>query len=486
MVNFTVNRMKERDLYYTSIVPSERQIEYQQTEYYAFIHYTVNTFTGKEWGDGTEAESVFNPEMLDAEQWAKTVKDGQMKGIILTCKHHDGFCLWPSAVTEHSVKNSPYKDGKGDVVKDVSDACKKYGLKFGIYLSPWDRNQKTYGMGEAYNDFFIEQLTELLTNYGEIFSVWFDGACGEGENGLKQTYDWKRYYEVIRKIQPNACICVCGPDIRWCGNEAGHTRPSEWSVVPRRLSWAETVEGKSQTEDNTEFRQKIIRSEDLDLGSRTALENEDDLIWYPVEVNTSIRPGWFFHEKDNDQVRSYEELKKIYISSVGGNATFLLNLPPAPNGLIHQKDVEVIAELGRFIKGVFSKNLVETAELRASTALDKYEIDHVRTEGYEKYFRSPDDVINVEILINWNQKQKIRYIVLQECIKESQRIERFHVKYQNAGGEEKRIYTGTTVGYKKIIELDEEICTSKLSVTIEDARIYPTLAFLGVYGSYNI
>lgn len=283
--------MKERDLYYTSIRPSERQIKYQQTEYYAFIHFTVNTFTGKEWGDGTEAETIFNPEMLDAEQWARTVKDGQMKGIILTCKHHDGFCLWPSAGTEHSVKNSPYKDGKGDVVKEISDACKKYGLKFGIYLSPWDRNQKTYGLGEAYNDFFIEQLTELLTNYGEIFSVWFDGACGEGANGLKQTYDWKRYYEVIRKIQPNACICVCGPDIRWCGNEAGHTRSSEWSVVPRRLSWEETVEGKSQTEDNTEFRQKIIRSEDLDLGSRTALKNEDDLIWYPVEVNTSIRPG---------------------------------------------------------------------------------------------------------------------------------------------------------------------------------------------------
>lgn len=179
-------------------------------------------------------------------------------------------------------------------------------------------------------------------------------------------------------------------------------------------------------------------------------------------------------------------MKKIYISSVGGNATFLLNLPPAPNGLIYQKDVEVIAELGKFIKGAFSKNLVETAELRASTVLEGFEIDHVRTEGYGKYFRSPDDVINVEILINWKQEQKIRYIVLQECIKESQRIERFNVKYQNAGGEEKRIYTGTTVGYKKIIELDEEICTSKLSITIEDARIYPTLAFLGVYSLYSM
>lgn len=477
-----MNKSKERDRYFTSICPSKRQIAYQQTEYYAFIHFTVNTFTGREWGDGTEPESIFNPVMLDAEQWVKTAKDGQMKGVILTCKHHDGFCLWPSAFTEHSVKNSPYKDGRGDIVKEVSEACRKHGLKFGVYLSPWDRNQKTYGQGEEYNDFFVGQLTELLTNYGDVFAVWFDGACGEGENGLRQTYDWKRYYEVIRTLQPDACICVCGPDIRWCGNEAGDTRPSEWSVVPRRLSWAETVEGKSQKEDNIEFRVKRIQSEDLDLGSRTALEQEEDLIWYPAEVNTSIRPGWFFHAEENDQVKSYEELKKVYLNSVGGNATFLLNLPPDANGLIYSKDVEVIAQLGRFIKKTFELNLAEEAVLSVSEELAGYEIEHVCVPGYEHYFRTPEEKTAEEIVLQWNQEQKIRYIVLQECIEKSQRIEQFEVRYLDKNGEERLAYTGTTVGYKKIIELEDEICTTRLIVAIRDARVYLTVSFIGVYG----
>ncbi len=242
------------------ITPHKRQISFQQLEFYAFIHFTVNTFTDREWGDGTESPAIFNPMELDAEQWAKSVKKAGMRGIILTCKHHDGFCLWPSKFTGHTVAASPWKNGKGDVVKEVSDACEKYGIKFGVYLSPWDRNCPLYGQGKAYDDFFVNQLTELLTNYGEIFSVWFDGACGEGSNGKKQYYDWERYYDVIRRLRPEACISVCGPDVRWCGNEAGHTRASEWSVVPERTKDGEIISEKSQQKTTANFaREKLMR-----------------------------------------------------------------------------------------------------------------------------------------------------------------------------------------------------------------------------------
>lgn len=214
------------------IRPSKRQFEHQKMEFYAFVHFSVNTFTNKEWGDGNESPKIFNPTKFNPEQWCNAIKSAKMTGLILTCKHHDGFCLWPSKFTNHTIAESPFRDGKGDIVKDVSNACKKFGLKFGIYLSPWDKNSKFYGEGKIYDDFFINQLTELLTNYGPIFSVWLDGACGEGPNGKKQIYDFSRYYKIIRKLQPNACISICGPDVRWCGNEAGHCRKSEWSVVP--------------------------------------------------------------------------------------------------------------------------------------------------------------------------------------------------------------------------------------------------------------
>lgn len=316
---------KALDSLLASVVPSERQIRFQQTEFYAFVHFTVNTFTNQEWGSGTESPDIFYPVKLDAEQWVKAIKSAGMKGLILTCKHHDGFCLWHSRLSEHTVEYSPFRR---DIVREVSDACRKYGIKFGVYLSPWDRNSPLYGSGKAYDDYFIGQLTELLTNYGEIFSVWFDGACGEGPNGKKQYYDWDRYYKTIRKLQPFACINVCGPDIRWCGNEAGHTRKAEWSVVPARTRDTEKIAENSQQEYNEEFRQRKISAWDADLGSREILENEKDLVWYPAEVNTSIRPGWFWHESENDKVRSLNELINIYYNSIGANATFLLNIPP--------------------------------------------------------------------------------------------------------------------------------------------------------------
>ena len=302
---------RELDLKLTKVVPTERQVKIQQMEFYGFVHFTINTFTGMEWGEGTEDPKLFNPDKLDAQQWAEAAKEGGMSGLILTCKHHDGFCLWPSAYTKHSVESSPYKEGKGDVVKELSDACRKVGIKFGVYLSPWDRNNPDYGKGEAYDDYFVNQLTELLTNYGELFTVWFDGACGEGPNGKVQKYDWERYYAVIRKLQPKACISVSGPDVRWCGNEAGDTRESEWSVVPAKISETELVAEHSQKEDNEKFSKQGMNEQDRDLGSRDRLRGVSKLIWYPAEVDVSIRPGWFYHEDQDDKVRSLENLKDI-------------------------------------------------------------------------------------------------------------------------------------------------------------------------------
>ena len=317
---------RSRDAEYVQILPSPRQLALQETEFYAFVHFTVNAFTDREWGDGTESPSIFNPTRMDARQWVRAVKAAGMRGLILTCKHHDGFCLWPSRYTEHSVRNAPYKNGQGDLVREVSDACAEAGIRFGVYLSPWDRNSAVYGQGKAYDDYFVHQLTELLTNYGPIFAVWFDGACGEGPNGKKQTYDWARYYKVVRTLQPGACINICGPDIRWCGNEAGHARTAERCVLPAELFSNEEIAARSQQTDDPSFREQP-QADDNDLGSRARLAYAKTMRWYPAEVNTSIRPGWFYHASEDDKVRTLDDLLNVYLGSVGGNASLILNIP---------------------------------------------------------------------------------------------------------------------------------------------------------------
>ncbi len=459
----------------TQIVPHERQFYFQQLEFYAFIHFTVNTFTDREWGDGSENPLIFNPEKLDPEQWVKAVKSAGMRGLILTCKHHDGFCLWPSKYTRHTVAASPWKNGRGDVVKETAEACRKHGIKFGVYLSPWDRNSSLYGQGKVYDDFFVGQLTELLTGYGEIFSVWFDGACGEGPNGKKQYYDWKRYYGVIRELQPNACISVCGPDIRWCGNEAGHTRVSEWSVVPERAKDSEIVSEKSQHCDDVEFCQRKVDARDSDLGSRAVLENEDKLIWYPAEVNTSIRPGWFWHENEDDKVRSLEELVHIYNNSVGGNATFLLNIPPTRDGLFHENDVRRLAELGEYIRNTFRTNLLEDAALSS----DSGNIEAARTDDYSEFYIAGKGRTTAEITAEWNSPVTVGCIVLKENILCSQRVENFTVEAE-LDGNDTVIYQGTVIGYKRIVPL-KNIVTRRIRIKITDSRTEPTLTFLGIY-----
>ncbi|MGN0506198.1 MAG: alpha-L-fucosidase [Lachnospiraceae bacterium] len=466
-----------------NVLPHERQVRFQQLEFYAFVHFTINTFTDKEWGDGTECPEIFHPEKLDAEQWVRAVKSAGMKGLILTCKHHDGFCLWPSSYTHHSVAASPWKDGHGDVVREVSNACKKYGIKFGVYLSPWDRNCPLYGQGAPYDDYFVGQLTELLTNYGEIFSVWFDGACGEGPNGKKQVYDWERYYRVVRKLQPDACISVCGPDIRWCGNEAGDTRVSEWSVVPRRAQDSERISEKSQHTDDGAFRLRRVDARDADLGSRNLLANETDLVWYPAEVNTSIRPGWFWHESENDKVRSLEELISIYNHSVGGNATFLLNIPPTKEGLFHENDVTRLAELGTYLGNTFRENLTDSAKLTASSG----NAAAVRTDSYEEYWipgKGGKGAKASELIAEWDVPVAIGAIVLKENILLGQRIERFSIEAEQDGSYTE-VYRGTVIGYKRIVPFSK-LCTKKIRIRITDSRTEPTLSFLGIYEAQEI
>ncbi len=463
------------------IVPSDRQLAYQETEFYAFFHFGMNTYTDREWGDGTENPEIFHPAELDAGQWVSAAKNAGMKGVILTCKHHDGFCLWPTRYTRHSVAASPWKNGTGDVVREVSDACRRHGMKFGIYLSPWDRNQPCYGTGKEYDDYYLSQLTELLTGYGEIFSVWLDGACGEGPNGKKQVYDWARYYACVRKYQPDACICVCGPDIRWCGNEAGDVRKSEWSVVPARTALAESIQEKSQKADDEEFRQRKITSDMEDLGSRAALQGEKDLIWYPAEVNTSIRPGWFYHAKEDDQVKSLEELIRIYCGSVGGNATFLLNIPPMPNGLLHPNDVARLAEFGQWKRSAFSGNLAESAEITATSEDATHLVQNVLADTRITWYQ-PDiktGVSPVELIFDLHTQEVLGYLVLKEAIQHSQRVEAFQVYAQK---EEKwvSVYEGTVVGYQKIVDLSG-IFTRKLKIVFSDYRVVPLISFVGIY-----
>lgn len=457
-------------------VPSERQMRVQQMEFYAFVHFTVNTFTDKEWGDGTEDESVFNPTCLDAKQWVSAFKDAGMRGVILTAKHHDGFCLWQSAYTEHSVKNSPFRDGKGDVVRELSDACREAGLKFGVYLSPWDRNSAHYGRGREYDDYFCAQLTELLTNYGELFTVWFDGACGEGANGKKQIYDWERYYATVRALQPNACISVCGPDVRWCGNEAGQTRASEWSVIPSGFDNNGKVADSSQKDEEKPVTLNVTGE---DLGSRELLARASGLEWKPAEVDTSIRPGWFWHKKENRSVKPLDRLFDIYLRSVGGNCTLLLNIPPDSSGLINQADVKRLHALGEKIRATFAVNLLADAEFSADTDDGVNVAANLSTDAYDTCYSSPEGENAVTITVRLPEKRKIKIVEIKENLLKSQRIERFAIDCRTGKGF-KTIYEGTTVGYKKYAVF-RCVTTDTLRIRILDSRVCPCISYIAAY-----
>lgn len=458
------------------VIPSQRQLEWQKLEMYAFCHFGTNTFTDREWGDGTAPTSVFNPDGLDARQWAKAVKEGGLKAIILTCKHHDGFCLWPSEYTDYSVKNSPYKNGNGDVVKEVADACREYGLKFGVYLSPWDRHEATYGSGEEYNKYFMSQLRELATNYGDIFCFWFDGACGEGKNGKKQIYDWNSYFSLIRELQPNSVINICGPDVRWCGNEAGKSRKSEWSVVPYYVSNQDYVAEHSQQEDNSEFSKKIDATTQ-DLGSRKAIEGCKDFIWYPSEVDVSIRKGWFYHKNEDSTVKSLNKLMKIYWGSVGGNSSLLLNIPPDNHGLFADADVAALKSFGERIKKEFPENLIENCSVTASSGLEGRGAEKLFVDG--EYWQCGDGDAKPEIVLEFSKPVVADKLVLKENIATGQQIESFEL-YKRGFFGWKRIYKGTVIGAKRICRF-KRTKLSSLKVVITSYRVKATLNSIELY-----
>lgn len=429
------------------LVPTAQQLEWQQMEFTAFLHFGMNTFTGNEWGHGTDSPALFNPSELDCEQWVKALKDGGFKMALITAKHHDGFCLWQTETTEYSVKNSPWKDGKGDVVRELRDACEKYGMKFGVYLSPWDRNAPSYGDSPAYNKFFIAQLTELLTNYGEVHEVWFDGACAEGPNGKKQEYDWTAILAKIRELQPKAVTAIMGDDVRWVGNEGGLGRETEWSAT--------VIPPGSYTHKKAAKEALGLEEMSKDLGSRELVAKAQEVYWYPSEVDVSIRPGWFYHAEQDGQVRSLANLVNIYYRSVGCNSVLLLNIPPDRRGLIHEIDVQRIKELSEYINKTFATNYVE-----------KGKQDWAAQVGESKeYDVKPGAMVNT--------------FLIQEDITKGQRVEDFLVEVYSNGAWQYAT-EGTTIGYKRLLRFSD--CQpEKVRVTIRGARATANISNVGLY-----
>ena len=441
-------------------VPSENQLRWQDMEMYAFIHYSLNTYTDQEWGFGNEDPGLFNPSNLDCRQWARVCKQAGMRGIIFTAKHHCGFCMWPSAYTEYSVKNSPWKNGKGDVVRELADACREEGLKFAVYLSPWDRNHPEYGRA-AYVEYFRNQLRELLTNYGDIFEVWFDGANGGdgwygGANETRKIdrttyYEWPETYKMIRELQPKCLIWNDGSDrgdLRWVGTEAGNVGETNWSLLNHdgEVTWPMLHYG---------------------------LEDGDS--WVPGETNTSIRPGWFYHETENEHVKSLSKLMDTYYKSVGRNSTLLLNFPIAPNGRIHPTDSLRGIAFKKMIDAVFRENLIEHGTLT---------IDHFAAQKEADASIVPSSIFNVQ----WNKPTACNRFLAEEDIAQGQRIKKFALEAEVDGKwiplRDMLVEDGkdglTTIGHRRIICFPT-ITATKLRFTITDSKAEPIIKKLGVY-----
>ncbi len=461
-----------------NLAPSARQLAWQDLEYTAFVHFGMNTFTNREWGEGTEDPAWFNPTALDARQWASVMKDAGMQMVIATAKHHDGFCLWPSAYTEHSVKSSLWKNGKGDVVGDLAEACREFGLKFGVYLSPWDRHEPTYG-SDAYNDHFVNQLTELLTQYGVVDEVWFDGACGEGPNGKRQVYDWVRYYETIRKLQPQAVIAVMGPDVRWVGTESGYGRVMEWSVVPYEAMETGAIAANSQLAPTDGV---FVPTGDMmakDLGSRSKILKAKALVWFPSEVDVSIRPGWFYHPSQDDQVKSPEKLLDIWFSSVGRNSLLLLNIPPDTRGLIHENDVRALLEFRRVRDEIFGENLAADAQVRATSATLGLHPHNVVVPGRKKFWMPRKGVLEADLEFDLGAEQTFDCLTLQENVEYGQRVEQFSIEiWRNDRWRE--VTRSTTIGYKRILRFSPQT-TSKVRFRILQSRATPAISFFALH-----
>jgi len=449
-------------------VPSERQLRWHEMEFYGFLHFTVNTFTDKEWGYGDEDEKVFNPTDFDADQIVSTAKHAGMKGLILTAKHHDGFCLWPSQYTEHSVKNSPWKGGHGDVVKEISMACRRHGLKFGVYLSPWDRNHKDYGRPE-YVTYYRNQLRELLTNYGDIFTVWFDGANGGdgfygGAREMRRIdnrtyYDWEHTWQIVRELMPGAVMFSDGgPDFRWVGNESGIAGDPCWET----LNAAGRYPGGS--------------SEHLNSGERPGTQ------WLPAECDVSIRPGWFYHAKEDAKVKTPEALLDIYYKSVGRGACLNLNLPPDRRGRINENDIRSLSEFRRILDATFSKDLARGAKLTASNARGnskQFAAKNLSDRDRYTYWSTDDNVTTPELVLVFAKPVTFNVVSLRECLPLGQRVEAFALD-QFKDGQWVEFAKGTSIGNLRLVRGDH-VTTEKVRLRITQSPVCPALAEFGLY-----
>lgn len=429
------------------VVPNAKQLQWQQMELTAFLHFGINTFTGNEWGNGTDSPEIFNPSSLDCRQWVKALKDGGFRMAILTAKHHDGFCLWQTGTTEYSVKNSPWKNGKGDVVKELSEACHEYGLKFGVYLSPWDRNAECYGDSPAYNQFFINQLSELLTNYGQVHEVWFDGACAEGPNGRRQVYDWSAILQTIHKLQPEAVTAIMGDDVRWVGNEGGRGRQTEWSAT---VFTPESLERSAEQNDALG-----LNPMSRDLGGRELVTKAQEVFWYPSEVDVSIRPGWFYHPYQDAQVRSLENLVDIYYTSVGRNSVLLLNIPPDTRGLIHEVDAQRLKDLRSYLDETFDENLLAR----------RHRLWKAETGETREFTVKEGEVFNT--------------LRIREDITKGQRVESFLLE-AFAEGHWLKIAEGTTIGYNRLLKFPA-MTAEKIRISIGSTRKTARISDVGLF-----
>ncbi len=450
-------------------VPSENQLKWQEMEFYAFIHFSLNTYTDQSWGYGNEDINLFNPTELDCRQWARVCKDIGMKGIIITAKHHSGFCLWPTETTEYSVKNAPWKDGKGDVVQELANACKEFGLKLGIYVSPWDRNHPDYGKPE-YITCFRNQMKEVLTNYGEIFEIWFDGANGGngyygGANEYRKIdpttyYDWLPTYKMIRELQPNIVIWNDGgdrADLRWVGTEAGFVGETNWSLLngEGEVTWDMLHHG---------------------------FENGDS--WVPGEVNTSIRPEWFYHPGEDAKVKPVPHLMDTYYNSIGRNGTFLLNFPIMPNGLIHENDIEAAYGLAKAVKDEFAVDLTDNAKAEATAVRGnsrKYVANKAIDNDKDTYWAVDDTVTKASLIIDFGKPTKFNRFLAQEYIRLGQRVKSFTIEAL-VEKEWTELAKATTIGYKRILRFPT-VEAAKLRFTITDAKCCPVISNIGIYNA---
>ncbi len=453
--------------------PSARQLEWQQTEFYALISYGMPVFTGKQYGDGFAPPAVFCPEDINVNSWCETAKNAGMKGVVYNCKDYDGFCLWQTDMTDYSIKNSNWLNGEGDMVRLISDACRKYDLKFGISLAPWDRHEKSFGTGKAYDDFFCGLLDELLTRYGDIFYVRLDGVTGSID-GKTQNYDWARYYSVIREKMPDAVIAFRGPDVRWYGNDRGVLRKEEWSSVP---AWHGVYDDGTSVSSPKGKSSAVF---ELDIGSRKAIKHESEFIWYPCEVSVPMRKNYYFDEEDKYSSKTKDKLLTLYCSTVGNNCCLMLGLAPNKRGEFDDMDSQILTAFGSELKILFSYNLLAKSQAVASSELGSlYGIDNTKTEDKPGFWRPSEKDREPSVVFTLEKEELFDKLIIKENITNGQHVEEFSVSVKNQKDKWKEIYSGTAIGYKHICCLKPQK-TDAVKITFKEYRDFFEIAYIGL------